>query len=446
MLIRFVVNNFLSFSEEKEFNMIASSYRSHKHHVYNAGKVDVLKSGAIYGANGAGKSNLIKALDFLKDIIQNKKLYKSINDKKFKLNDDCHNKPIEFEIEYSINKKIYSYGLSIDNFTVIQEWLYESGIDIDDKIIFERKATAKGKSKITVPAKFKKTKKQELLFELMEDNLLKSNEVLVGKFENLKIPEIESFYKWITDDVQIIYPESKFNALVPAFTQSKKFKSFANDLLQTFDTGVSELDIENVKFETFFGEEDEELTNEFLNELKEGHSIVFRSEKGPVLITTENDKPIVKKVISIHHNELGNKIKFDLDEESDGTQRLLDFIPAFDYILNRDITIIIDEIDQSLHPTLLKSVIKKVMDDDETMGQIIFSTHESNLLDLDIFRPDEIWFAEKNKIKGNTEIYSLHDFKPRNDLDIRKGYLKGRFGAIPFLAQLEDLNWTEHEA
>lgn len=446
MLIRFVVNNFLSFSEEREFNMIASSYRSHKHHVYNAGKVDVLKAGAIYGANGAGKSNLIKAIDFLQDIILNKRLYKSVDDKKFKLDSEFSNKPIEFEIEYSINKKIYSYGLSIDNSTIIDEWLYESGIDVDDKIIFERKSISKDKSKITVPKKFKKSKKQELLFELMEDNLLKSNEVLVGKYENLNIPEVEDFYNWITKDVQIIYPESKFNALVPAFTQSKKFKLFANDLLQTFDTGVTELDIENVKFETFFGEEDEDLKKEFLKELDEGHSIVFRSEKGPVLITIENKKPIVKKVISIHKDQLGNKIKFDLDEESDGTQRLLDFIPAFDYILERDITIIIDEIDQSLHPTLLKSMIKKIMDDKETKGQMIFSTHESNLLDLDIFRPDEVWFAEKNKTQGNTEIYSLHDFKPRNDLDIRKGYLKGRFGAIPFLAQLEDLNWTDSNA
>jgi uncharacterized protein len=85
--------------------------------------------------------------------------------------------------------------------------------------------------------------------------------------------------------------------------------------------------------------------------------------------------------------------------------------------------------------------VHKIMTDDQTKGQFVFSTHESSLLDLTIFRQDEIWFAEKNKDTGSTQLYSLSEFKPRYDLDIRKGYLKGRFGAIPFLARLEDLNW-----
>ncbi|MNR06571.1 hypothetical protein D3C85_1226450 [compost metagenome] len=86
------------------------------------------------------------------------------------------------------------------------------------------------------------------------------------------------------------------------------------------------------------------------------------------------------------------------------------------------------------------------MNNEDTKGQLIFTTHESNLLDLEIFRQDEIWFSEKNKNTGSTQLYSLSDFKPRYDLDIRKGYLKGRFGAIPFLANLEDLKWMTKDA
>ena len=86
------------------------------------------------------------------------------------------------------------------------------------------------------------------------------------------------------------------------------------------------------------------------------------------------------------------------------------------------------------------------MSEENTKGQLIFTTHESNLLDLDIFRQDEIWFVKKNKSIGSSNIYSLSEFKPRYDLDIRKGYLKGRFGAIPFLANLEDLNWSDYES
>ena len=128
-------------------------------------------------------------------------------------------------------------------------------------------------------------------------------------------------------------------------------------------------------------------------------------------------------------------------QESDGTQRLLDFIPAIVSILHNDSTYIIDEIDQSLHPALIRALIQKIMNDDTTQGQIVFSTHESNLIDLEIFRQDEIWFAEKDKAAGSTQLYSLSDYKPRYDLDIRKGYLQGRFGAIPFLDDLKNLNW-----
>ena len=86
------------------------------------------------------------------------------------------------------------------------------------------------------------------------------------------------------------------------------------------------------------------------------------------------------------------------------------------------------------------------MANQNTKGQLIFTSHESNLLDLDIFRQDEIWFVEKDNKSGDTKMYSLSEFKPRYDLDIRKGYLKGRFGAIPFLAKLHDLNWDNYGA
>lgn len=446
MLIRFVVSNFLSFNEEREFNMLAGSFKTHKHHVYNLGKVDVLKAAAIYGANGAGKSSLIKAIEFLQDSVNNGAIFRSVNDKKFKLDKNNELKPISFEIEFTVDKKIYAYGVSFNNITVIEEWLYESGINIEDKKIFERKTLKSGKQSIKMSDKYQKTQKQKLLIELMEDNLLKSNELFLGKTDELKIKEITSARNVIEKEIVIIHPGSKFQSLVPALTSSSRFKTFANEMLETFDTGVSELDIETMDIDKYFGEDDEKTKKEIIQNIKDGHSVLLNTETGGVLATKEKGKYVVKKVIAKHLNNEGKKISFDLTEESDGTQRLLDFIPAFDGILNDEICFIIDEIDQSLHPTLLKSIIQKVMNNDNTKGQLIFTTHESNLLDLDIFRQDEVWFAEKNKSTGSTQLYSLSDFKPRYDLDIRKGYLKGRFGAIPFLAHLEDLKWENHDA
>jgi AAA15 family ATPase/GTPase len=443
MLIRFVVSNFLSFGEEREFNMLSGSFKTHKHHIYTAGRVSVLKSAAIYGANGAGKSTLVKAIDFLKDVVDEGQVTKSVNDKKFRLNKNNSTKPINFEIEFSIGNKVYAYGLSLNNSAVVEEWLYESGITVDDKLVFERKQLKSGRSSIKLADKYSKTQKQKYLVELMEESLLKPSELLLGKNDSLKIPEVRKAKEWIDYNLYIIYPGSKFGSLVTALATSDKFNVFANNLLETFDTGVKKLGINTTDFEKFFGEYDEDTKSEILEMVDEKRSVIFRSkDKGSVWVAKEKDKIVAKTVVALHNDNNGATVEFELDDESDGTQRLLDFIPAFEMILDSDKTFVIDEIDQSLHPVLLRSLINKIMSDDTTKGQLIFTTHESSLLDLNMFRQDEIWFAEKDKKKGSTELYSLSDYKPRYDLDIRKGYLQGRFGAIPFLASLQDLNWN----
>lgn len=155
----------------------------------------------------------------------------------------------------------------------------------------------------------------------------------------------------------------------------------------------------------------------------------------------EDDKYMIRRITTSH--VVNNKpVSFELKEESDGTQRLFDFAPVLYDLMQSDKTIIFDEIDRSIHANLLKMFVEKVMGL-PILGQIIFSSHESCLLDCSIFRNDEIWFVEKDRKNQSSRFYTLNDFKPRNDLDIQKGYLKGRFGAIPFLAHLEDLKWED---
>lgn len=443
MLIRFVVSNFLSFDEEQEFKMIAGNLKTHKDHVYHLPKLNVLKAAAIYGANGAGKSNMVTAIEYFSNLIENGNMMRSINDRKFKLNPKNKDLPVTFEIEFFRDKKTYAYGLTLNNMTVEEEWLVETAVDKEDKLIFERKLTKHLKTSIKVADKYQKTQKDKYLFELMEERLLKSNELLISKSDDLKIKEIDTLKDW-NSHLSIIFPRSKFMHLVHNLVTSKSFKTFSNELLQTFDTGVRELDTEEIDFEKFIVPMDEEDKEELMTSLQDGKAVaLIESSVGPVLVSPEDDKFIARRVVSRHDSPDGKSVNFDLDEESDGTQRLLDFIPAFHSILNSQSVIIVDEIDQSLHPVLLKALIAKIMKDTNTQGQFIFTTHESNLLDLEIFRQDEIWFIEKDKKTGASNAYSLLVFKPRYDLDIQKGYLKGRFGAIPFLANLQDLNWKE---
>ena len=170
-------------------------------------------------------------------------------------------------------------------------------------------------------------------------------------------------------------------------------------------------------------------------------SILTHSDTGEeVAIVYENDEIIAKRIITQHTNSEGKNIEFNIGQESDGTKRLIDYIPAFQEIINNDKVYVIDEIERSIHPITIKEIVTKLALDEQVKGQLIFSTHESNLLDQNILRPDEIWFAQKD-LDGSSKIYSLSDFKIHNTIDIENGYLKGRFGGIPFLGNLKDLNW-----
>lgn len=441
MLIRFVVSNFLSFDEETEFNMLAGNFKQHKEHVYKVGKLKVLKAAAIYGANAAGKSNLIKAIDTLKDIVKIGELLPLMEKKKFKLNPLNQQKPIQFEIEFSIKNKVYAYGLSINKNKIIEEWLYESEIDKDDKIIFERKLNKKGKIHIQLGKK-QLSAKEKLLVELLEDNLIKDNELLLGKYDILKIREITISRNWIEDKLIIIYPYDQPSTLLNSFIVEDEDKRKVENIIKLLGLGIENIQKELINADKYFGKNYDQQHFEDLIE-GEDRGVIHNDEKLLHILKIDNEL-YVEKILFLH-NYIGGKAIFEFEEQSTGTQRIIDFIPLFLILTLRDTVIVIDEIDQSIHVNLLYAFLKKNMANNEIIGQLIFTTHESNLLDLKIFRQDEIWFAEKDRQKGSTQLYSLSEFNPRYDLDIRKGYLQGRFGAIPFLADLEKLDWSNLE-
>lgn len=443
MLARVVVENFLSFREETEFNMIAGNLRTHANHVYDY-PVKLLRTGVIYGANGAGKSNLIKAISYLKEIIEIGQITQSINSKKFKLDKEYLSKPVYFEIEVVSRNKFYSYGVRIDGTTILEEYLYETGNIKEDKLIFYRRKNTDNRIELQFDKNFIKSKKNQLLVELLQENLLLPNQLLLSKYEILNHDIISSVRHEIVDNIVVIYPQTKFAGLTELYSNGHSFKYLANSLLSSFNTGIERLEEEEIPFDQYFGEDDKKEKENILSGLSEEISISLYDpslESNIVITTKESGEVVVKKLTAQHLDINGKEVSFELQEESDGTRRLLDFIPALASVLLTEITYIIDEIDQSLHPVLLKTLLTRFLADDLVKGQLIFTTHESNLLDLNVLRQDEVWFVEKNEKLKSSQIYSLNDFKPRSDLDIKKGYLQGRFGAIPFTGDLEQLQW-----
>jgi AAA15 family ATPase/GTPase len=451
MLIRLIINNFLSFGEEKEFNMLPMPrLRTLKEHKYNINGFDILKMASIYGANGAGKSNLVKSmLMFEQLILSENPLINFSNNKKFKFSRD--NQPQTFIIEFIQDEKAFLYGFEILDNIVISEELYLSGLGKkENKLLFDR-TTDRESKKVTLKTPLLNDKAGKILISIIEKNLAKSNKTifkLLTTLNSSKLQEITTALTWFKDTLVIVTPDAKPSALVQKIDTNKKFKFFTEDLMKSFHIGINKIEVEKKTLEDFFGKNDVKRINNILEELdnSKNNMIGLQTNGGQEIIITKEDANIYVKKLQISHQGKDDiEAMFDLEEESDGTVRLLDFAPAFQDIAINKKVYIVDEIERSIHPLLIKELVSKFSKDNKSNGQLIFTTHESNLLDQSIFRQDEIWFAEKNK-NGSTDLYSLSDFKKEhNTIDIRKGYLIGRYGSIPFLGNLKDLNWHDYE-
>lgn len=420
-------------------------------HIYNINDFEILKISSIYGANGAGKSNLISSLHLLQNLIKKEEISLDLSKIEFKFNKELEEKPLTFVIEYFQNKKSFLYGIEILNNTVLTEELYLSGLGKkQDKLLFERKTDVKTKITTIVSDLFDSNEESKTLKKVIEKNLSKPNKLIfrtLTSFNEEYLNDIETAIKWFDDTLQIVTPNAKPSALIHKVDTEKEFKAYAEDTMKSFNIGIESIECQKQTLNEFMGENDLERINQIKEEVNQSveNIVSLRNSNGnEVLAFKENDEYFVKKIAINHKGRSGKIATFNLDEESDGTVRLLDFIPAFHSIVHSEQVFIIDEIERSIHPLLIKELVKKFSEDNQTKGQIIFTTHESNLLDQKVFRQDEIWFAEKDN-EGCTDLYSLSDFKEHNTIDIRKGYLSGRYGSIPFLANLKDLNWHEYD-
>ena len=154
----------------------------------------------------------------------------------------------------------------------------------------------------------------------------------------------------------------------------------------------------------------------------------------------EDGNVYVKTLVAVHKDMAGKEVEMSLRDESDGTRRLIEYMPLLYAIIQKDRVYLVDEIERSIHPIMIKDIVRKLSESNTAKGQLIFTTHESGLLDQKIFRPDEIWFAQKD-IEQATQLYPLSDFNIHNTANIENGYLNGRYGGIPFLSNLKDLHW-----
>jgi uncharacterized protein len=451
MLIRLVVDNLFSFGEQKEFVTIPNNrLKTLDHHKYNFKGFNILKMSSIYGANGAGKSNLIKSLKLFKKLITKEELPYRLKDTQFKFNSEGDSQTQTFAIEFIQDETAFYYGIELFKGLIITEELYESGLgQKPDKLIFERKTNTDETTNIRFFEEFENDEKSQVLKSVLLEEFVKASEPvlkLISNRDNKLLTDVKKAFKWFDETLEIITPESRPSALVHKIDKDLEFRKYAEDMMRSFNIGITSLTSEKKEIKEFFGEDNPNTADLLAKQVEESPKkmLGIRTQAGEIIIVKEDGKIWVKKLKVEHKGKNNKSAFFDLEEESDGTIRLLDFVPAFQDAITKNKVFIVDEIERSIHPLLIKELVKKFSLDINTKGQLIFTTHESNLLDQEFFRQDEIWFAEKN-MNGSTDLYSLSDFKEHKTIDIRKGYLNGRYGSIPFLANLRDLNWHEYD-
>ena len=448
MLLSFTIENFRSFREEQTLSLVASN-RQPDHPEHTSPIPDdenrALPVAAIYGANGAGKSNLIRALAFLQGlVVRGTEPKKPIGRRPFIMDKVSANQPTEFKIQYVDGKHVYAFGCRISDKQVDAEWLslLRDGKEIS---IYERATGSDGEVKIEAGPVLQDDTwgDHAKALALTKVGVLPNQLFLHAAGKTLREPDqgpvLGGALRWFTEQLTVIPADSTFSSLAQLVAHDEKFTTFAGDFLRKVATGVDRLRVETSNIEeSVMGRVFEEM----IKDLPAGETTSMTGPDGTELIVEkgEGTKVRVRSIKSEHVTADGTRVTLPFSEESDGTQRLTHLLPALHAICQKPGLFVIDEIDRSLHPLLAKGFVRMFLQLCAGKGsQLIFSTHDTAFLDLELLRRDEIWFADKKQPEGTTELYSLADYKVRTDLKIDKAYLQGRFEAVPPIeAELPD--------
>lgn len=411
MIIEFSISNFLSFKDKVTFSMEKSIGNENMENIFINNELELLKSSVIYGANASGKTNLIKALTAAILIVRNSNFI-PIGEKwgrivPFLFDKTSKEKPTIFEFVILINGIKYNYSFSLDNEKIYSESLYvyntQKPTEIFTRTDVNNYHFPKNETSKLDQIKEKNSKNKLFLATATNWNYDKTKEVYLWFMNG--IDTYDSFDA-ISKEVLDEYKENKNNLKDFLITILKQADIFIKDI----DVNYTERDI-NIPF-----------------------TIVNNSD------SSENPKFLDINIQTLHEikNEDGKieNYKLNIYDESMGTQKLFMLAPLLKDAFERKRVIIIDEFEKSMHPLLSRFIISIFNNSkiNKANSQLIFTTHDVSLLDLEIFRRDQIWFTEKNPVNGVTDLYSLDDFPVRKDENVGKGYINGKYGAIPFIS------------
>lgn len=419
MLIEFSVQNFRSILERQTLSLVATKDKALQDtHVIETGNTAVpraLRALGLYGANGSGKTNLLRALDYFQVLVRQS--FSFVPDSgthlvPFALQESSQVSPAEFEITVMIDKIRYQYGFRLDRQRILQEWLivYQAQRGPGQTWIDRRYDPSSGKDDYKGGEKLTGAKK-------VWQESTRSNALFLSTAVQFNSDMLRPLFDWITNKPAFINPMPMGGDYTISRLEDPSFYQRVIDFLQGSDIPVSEITVETSR--------------------STGPSVRFDAASGKAETTMEE---FVHKYARFRHVTSGGTALIDLNDESMGTQRLFALTgPVLD-ILEKGRLLIVDEIESSLHPLLVRRLLDLFHNPaiNRNGAQVLFTTHSTLLFDQSLFRRDQIWLVEKDALQAS-HLVPLSDFQVRKDLALEKAYLDGRFGAIPILPPLEGI-------
>ena len=438
MIISFSVENWMSFRDPTTFSMVASRERQHGERVPKLGKYQtrVLSIAAIYGGNASGKTNFFKALNFVKTlVVEGTRPDSLIPIDTFRLDDRWKSRPSRFAFELLIDETIYDFSFAVNQKEVLEERLVKI-TSTSEKVLYDRRD-----GNLSFDKSFSKDDFFPFVFRGTRDNqLFLTNSV------SQNIDDFKPVYDWFKNKLILVAPDTRFGLFERFLYEGHPLYTAMNEMLPQLDTGIARLRRIKIPLENISLTEQEKT--DLQEKVKEGNSVRLTREN--IVITREKGELIAEKLVTFHLKPDGTEARFEIPQESDGTQRIIDLLPAFLDLSAQtpQLVYIIDEIERSLHPLLIRQLLEEYLSNcsTETRSQLLLTTHNVMLMDQQLLRRDEMWVTERNK-SGVSSLFSFSEYKDvRYDKDIRKSYLQGRMGGIPrimpgwspFMEEIED--------
>lgn len=420
MLLRFSLSNFTSIRDRQELSMIAGPLSDESGGLIEAQGIPykLLRVAAIYGPNASGKTNLLFGLRFMRNAVKNSQTKweprAEIDRHQFALDDSGEN-PTEFTVDLLLQGVRYEYGFSVNNTRVLNEYLFaypdnrrqrwfERNAE-DDRINFGKNLTGENRT---------------------IENLTRPDSLFLSAAAQNNHEKLLPIYNWFANE--LTFRSGLGNRTSPDRTlelcmESEKTRSTVLRLLAAADLGIVDMEVEE--------EEPDAKMNAFAEKLQ----ALFREYAPDTSNVPQKAESLARKTVALRHKTTRDAaIAIPMKYESAGTLTYLAMLGPAIEVLESGGVLCLDELDASLHPLLVAEIVKifNRAEYNPRGAQLVFTTHNTELLGADILRRDEIWFTEKDDA-GATRLYPLSDFKPRKEENLQRGYLQGRYGATPFI-------------